>query len=223
MQCVEFESRLNDLLDERLSPSMDSGLVEHVQSCACCSELLAAHELLLEGVQALPAARLSDAERQAFSHRVVAEVGRSPVEPFRTTAEVELAGWRQAKVERSIAAPMAIGGLVLAAAAALLIAVLPRLSEEPQLATPTGKQPSLGGTKVGTLPGSPNPDRVLNDYEDLAPIAWVGYQVADGLTPVTNSMVSALRELRKRSFFRTSDEPPRSSFYSPRQADEVLA
>ena len=223
MQCAEFETRLNDLLDERLSPSVDSCLVEHAQSCACCSELLFTHELLLEGVQALPAARLSDVERQAFAHRVVAEVGSSPVAPFRSSAEVELASWRPANLARRAASPMAIGSLVLAAAAALLIAVLPWFRGEPQPATPPGKQRLIVGTQDGTSNESPNPERLLNGYEDLAPIAWVGYQVADGLTPVTNSMVSALRELRKRPFFRSSDEPQRSSLYSPRQTDEVLA
>ncbi len=118
---------------------------------------------------------------------------------------------------------MAIGGLVLAAAAALLIAVLPWFREEPQPAAPAGKPPLIVGTPAGTSRESPTTEDDLNDYDDLAPIAWVGYQVADGLKPVTNSMVSALRELRKRPFFRGADEPQRSSFYSPREADEALA
>ncbi len=222
MQCVEFESRLNHLLDERLLPAVDNSLVEHAQSCADCSELLAAHELLLEGVQALPAAHLGDAERQAFAQRVVAVVGSSPVEPFQN-AEVELAGWRPAKLERHTASPMAIGGLVLATAAALLMAVLPWFREEPQPAMPAGKPPLIAGAQDAPMPESANSEGILSDYGDLAPIAWVGYQVADGLTPVTNSMVSALRELRKRPFFRTSDESQRSSFYLPSQTDEVLA
>jgi hypothetical protein len=221
MQCVEFESRLNHLLDERLLPSIDNSIVEHAQSCAVCSELLSAHEELLEGIQALPAAHLSDAERQAFAHRVVAEVGSAPVEPFRNATAVELGRWRPSKLERRTVSPMAIGGLVLAAAAALFMAVLPWFREEPT--GPDGKPPLIVGAQDATLRASPNSEGVLNDYGDLAPIAWVGYQVADGLTPVTNSMVSALRELRKRPFFRTSDESQRSSFYLPRQTDEILA
>ena len=81
MKCVEFENRLNDLLDERVAPSFDIGLVEHAQSCARCCELLAAHEALLEGVAAMPVARLAEADRLAMAYRVVAEVGSAPVEP----------------------------------------------------------------------------------------------------------------------------------------------
>jgi hypothetical protein len=223
MQCVEFESRLNDLLDERLSPSVDNGLAEHAQNCPGCSELLAAHELLLEGVQALPTVRLCDAEQQAFSDRVVAEVGNAPWEAFRAATEVELVECRPMVVAKHTFAPLAIIGLVLATAAAVLIAVLPRFRDDPQPAAPAGKQQWIVGTQDRPPLESPSPEGILKDYEDLAPIARVGYQVADGLTPVTSSMVSALRELRKRPFFRNADEPQRSSFYSPRQAEEMLA
>jgi hypothetical protein len=222
MQCVEFESRLNDLLDERLLPGVDRSLAEHAQSCPGCCELLAAHELLLEGIQALPTVHFGDSARQRFAGRVVAEVGSSPLVHFRPGSQVELAKSGPVVVAKRSAAPLAIAGLVLAAAAAVLIAALPAF-REPQPAVPAGKQPLLVGTQNGTVPESPDRQIALRDYEDLAPIARVGYQVADGLTPVTNSMVSALRELRKRPFFRSTDEPPRSSFYCPCTSVESVA
>ena len=223
MQCVEFETQLNDRLDERLSPFVDNRLVDHAQNCPGCSELLAAHEVLLEGVQALPMARLGDAERQAFAERVVAEVGSAPLEAFRANASVELAERGPTAVASNGVARLAIIGFVVATAAALLIAVLPRFRDEPQPAAPGEKRQMVVGTQDPQSIDSPDRDVDLKDYEDLAPIAWVGYQVADGLTPVTNSMVSALRELRKRPFFRHVDEQQRSSYYSPREVADLVA
>lgn len=223
MQCVEFETRLNGLLDERLSPSIDTPLIEHAQDCPGCFELLAAHEALLEGVQALPTVRLCDAERQALTHRVIVEVGSLPLEPFPAAPQVELAERGTAAVATNGVAPLALIGLVLATAAAVLIAVLPWLPEDRQPPAPPGQPQSFVETEKPQRIESPGPAVVLKDYEDLEPIAWVGYQVADGLTPVTNSMVSALRELRKRPFFRNADQQGRSSFYSPRENDVMVA
>ena len=222
MQCVEFESRLNDLLDERVSPGVDDHLLEHAQGCPICSELLAAHELLLEGVQGLPTMQLCDGELHAFADRVVAEVGSQPAEPFRAANQVELAKCDSPLVAKNnTVAALAIAGFALATAAAVLIAVLPRLPVE-QPGAPADNPPIVG--KQDRPPLDPTtPGNALTDYEELALFARVGYEVADGLTPVTNSMVSALRELRKRPFFRNSGEPQRSSFYSPRGIDESLA
>ncbi|MEX2027569.1 MAG: hypothetical protein WEH44_09710, partial [Pirellulaceae bacterium] len=131
MQCVEFETRLNDRLDERLSLSVDTRLVDHAQNCAGCSELLAAHEVLLEGVQALPTVGLRDGERHAFAQRIAAEVGRAPLEASRADDAVELAERGPTVVATNGVARLALIGLLLATAAALLIAVLPRFRDDP--------------------------------------------------------------------------------------------
>jgi hypothetical protein len=246
MQCVEFETRLNDILDKRLAPSFDLGIVEHAQSCASCSELLAAHESLLEGIAALPVPRLDDVGQLALAHRAVAEVGSAPMAPFRgggyggddrtshlsansqaapLAAPLELAPQRAAIVARNHTSPLAVIGLILAAAAALLIAVLPWFRAQEQPAAPAGQKQLLvnaPGGRVTAIPGDTT--GVLKDYDDLALIARVGYQVADGLTPVTSSMVSALRELRKRPLFRSSaDSQGHSSSYLPRDTNELVA
>src|SRR6516225_6236482 len=49
MHCVRFEMRLNELLDERISPDTDRELLNHAEDCPDCAELLAGHELLLSG------------------------------------------------------------------------------------------------------------------------------------------------------------------------------
>ena len=246
MQCVEFETRLNDVLDKRLAPSFDLGIVEHAQSCASCSELLWAHESLLEGIAALPAPRLDDTGRLALAHRVVAEVGSAPMAPFRgggygrgerdghqsantqgvpIATPLELDPQRAAIVAKNHASPLAVIGLVLAAAAALLIAVLPWFRAHEHPAAPAGQKQLIvdaPGGRVAPAPGDTT--GVLKDYDDLALIARVGYQVADGLTPVTSSMVSALRELRKRPLFRSSPDSQRhSSSYLPRDTNELVA
>jgi hypothetical protein len=222
MQCVEFESRLNGLLDERLSPAVDDRLVEHAQRCTGCSELLAVHELLLEGIQELPTVRLCDADLRVFAHRVVAEVGSLPAERFPTATQVELLECDSPVVAKSVVAPWTIVGIVLATAAALLIALMLRSPTQPRPGAPDVDSNLFVGPPDRTLPKT-NHEGPITDYGDLALIARVGYQVADRLTPVTNSMVSAYRELRKRPFFRNSDEPQRSSFYAPHGVDEVLA
>jgi hypothetical protein len=246
MQCVEFETRLNDLLDERAAPSVDIGLAEHAQSCARCCELLAAHEALLEGVAAMPVARLDEVERLAMAHHIVAEVGSAHVAPFQVdnshnhgraslprlageqaipiAAPLELAPRRAAVVATNRTAPLAVIGLVLATAAALLIALLPWFRSNEQRFAPANQRHDIVDTPIQQPLPPEDTTEVLRDYNGLALIARVGYQVADGLTPVTNSMVSALRELRKRPLFRgPEDVPSRSSSYLPREADELVA
>jgi hypothetical protein len=223
LKCVEFESRLNYLLDERLSPSVDQGLSQHAQHCSSCSDLLAAHEALLEGVAVLPFVRLGRAEQQALAGRVAAEVGNAPLDHFRSDASLDVAEADPPSVARGALAPLAIITVILATAAAILIALVP-MSENQNPASPSdqiqhvAESPSDSGE-------SANSQGDVNNYEDLALIARVGYEVADGLTPVTSSMVSVYREWRKRPFFKGADEPHRSSFYLPQlpQADAVLA
>lgn len=50
MQCVEFEDRLNRLLDHRLSPDDDQPLCDHAQECQECAGLLHAQQRLFAGL-----------------------------------------------------------------------------------------------------------------------------------------------------------------------------
>lgn|GEM_PF-6076661 len=52
MQCEEFESRLNDLLDERRNPLDDATLAAHWNVCSPCAALVRGQDALLEGVAA---------------------------------------------------------------------------------------------------------------------------------------------------------------------------
>lgn len=51
MQCAEFESRLNDLLDERLRLDADFLLAEHARGCRECRNLAAAYEAVVSGLE----------------------------------------------------------------------------------------------------------------------------------------------------------------------------
>lgn len=54
MRCEEFETRLNDLIDERAQPAADAILCEHASRCPACAKLLREYAMLLAGVTALP-------------------------------------------------------------------------------------------------------------------------------------------------------------------------
>lgn len=51
MQCAEFESRLNDLLDQRRWLDADPHLAEHVRGCGECRHLAAAYEAVVVGLE----------------------------------------------------------------------------------------------------------------------------------------------------------------------------
>ena len=74
MRCVEFEMRLNDLLDERVLPGSDPILDSHVAECAECAELLSAHLALLDGAETLA----SWLPQSDLAVRVAAELRRQP-------------------------------------------------------------------------------------------------------------------------------------------------
>jgi hypothetical protein len=65
MQCAEFETRLNQALDERVSPERDDQLVEHARQCAACRSLRDAMQAIVEGLDrlAVPPASADLAER----------------------------------------------------------------------------------------------------------------------------------------------------------------
>ncbi len=53
MQCVKFEERLQQLLDERVAVETDRGIVEHAQSCPMCQSTLRAQDRLFTGLRAM--------------------------------------------------------------------------------------------------------------------------------------------------------------------------
>jgi hypothetical protein len=72
MHCRDFESRLNDILDDRGQPRADAQLAAHAQGCDSCRQLLAGQQALFAGLKHRP---LAAAVSTAFAERVVAQSG----------------------------------------------------------------------------------------------------------------------------------------------------
>ncbi len=96
MNCETFESRLNDLLDQRLSPETDSLLQAHAGACSDCRDRLAAQAVLWE---ALAFSNVPEPP-SGFARQVVAEVM-----PTR----------RPPRLSRTLVAVAAVAALVLIA------------------------------------------------------------------------------------------------------------
>lgn len=102
MKCIDFENRLNDLLDDRRSPQDDATLNAHAASCADCREVLVAQESLFRGLVLLQHRTVSP----DFGKQVLREIN-SPAATFLPLPTEPRRGWL----------PM------LATAAAILLAV----------------------------------------------------------------------------------------------------
>jgi hypothetical protein len=86
MQCVEFESRWQTLLDEQRDPAHDAALMSHASHCADCADLIAGYQVLAAGL----ARGFSIPAPSALATRVVAAVAAPPppVEPARRTVSI---------------------------------------------------------------------------------------------------------------------------------------
>jgi hypothetical protein len=75
MQCVEFEDRLNRLLDHRLAPESDAQLAHHARQCDECAGLLGAQQRLLAGMRAARIAAPVDLADRVIARRHVERQG----------------------------------------------------------------------------------------------------------------------------------------------------
>src|SRR4051812_39341347 len=80
MNCGQFETRLNLLLDQRRSPASDPALAAHAAICADCDELMADHKAV---VACMADSRVPQVSK-GFAKRVVAAVGPMAVPQRRT-------------------------------------------------------------------------------------------------------------------------------------------
>jgi hypothetical protein len=185
MQCDQFESRVNELLDRRAALESDSALMAHSFVCTECAEVLSGYQTL---VASIPLLDIEDGEIEA-ADKVLSIVTPS-----------------KARVESAY-----VWYWCLAVAAALVLSVLPWLSRPLDVAG-SPAQPAVsdlvervpesdrrsqedGTADLWTAP--PN-EQYLAMAEELAArqLTWVE-PVADGLRPVTNSMSAALNALRR--------------------------
>jgi hypothetical protein len=205
MHCVQFEMRLNHLLDDRRDPDSDLELAEHARECPCCAELLFGHEMLLRGVEM----RMLD---EPTAGRDLA---------VRVAAEVAGGSRRSSWRHWSWTIPTVAASLLLA------FAVWHRVGGIDDSARPNDRSITKDGIPTAppiTSHRGPSYDgiyrRTAEWTQELRPPEWVE-QMADGLKPVADSMSAALHGLRRTL---TGAEPAvRSSQFEPLTLSRVAA
>jgi hypothetical protein len=196
MHCVRFEMRLNELLDERASPEADPELLDHAQDCSECAELLAGHDLLVNGLE-----RFEPSLGRDFSVRVAAHF---------------------ADQNRRSSRGRWLGSLAAIATGVLLaVGILHLLNSTPDerggggiVINPHGPgslkadSPSVAPRYADLLAGANAWRQRIGEQRPV----WVD-EMADGLKPVADSMSAALHALRRT--LPRGEAPVRSSQFEP--------
>jgi len=106
MHCREFESRLNDILDDRGHPRADAQLAAHADACDPCRQLLVGQQILFTGLKHRPLPAVS----VGFAGRVVAQA--APTVVVARHSPSWRIGWALATVLSTAAAVLLIVSLV---------------------------------------------------------------------------------------------------------------
>jgi hypothetical protein len=187
MHCVQFEMRLNQLLDDRRDPECDLDLAEHARECPGCADLLIDHETLLHGVELRRFDEPSAGPDLAV--RVAAEVAHGSGD----------SAWRRWS--------WSVG--TVAAALLLTLALWHRFGTPADPARID--RPSVANDENWYNFQLASFDELTQEFRKRSP-QWAE-QVADGLKPVADSMSAALNGLRKR--FSGGEPAVRSSQFEP--------
>jgi len=213
MNCVWFETRLDELLDERLPPDSDAELNEHAATCPHCAQLLADHQALLEALEAL----VRPEARGDLAARILAEVALEAVPMASLSTQTDVAQQSLLRAATWVAATMA---------AALLIGVGVLEWSRPHQVAPVAES-KLPGVDARSLVIEQPVTNAAAGYRGLLVVQSVAdvqslttslispqqrtlmEQMTDGLKPVTHSMSAALNALRRT--LPGSETPARSS------------
>ena len=204
MRCEDFESRLNEVLDERRPLSSAADLEGHVRQCGACRKVARSYEAMLAGLHydAPPA------EPVWLTARVVAEAGRHIGEAGR--------GKVLRFPRRAPAVALAASVLLLAVGLAWVnhrrgqlpdadgtrnaaqVAQVNPPADEPvkvKMPSPRGHERPTGKRPVGPEATSADGDDLLSSMPAAKwaqPGAEWAHGVADGLQPVTRPTVGAI-------------------------------
>jgi len=195
MRCADFETRLNEVLDERGSVEVDPQLSAHAQNCPDCSGLLAGCSALLDGLDA----RMTPQPPVELADRVLKQSASS----------------RDTWSGRLLA-------ICVAVAAGLLIALLPKLfyptgpgSQPMAEDTPVDIDVTPPGTDSDVAPPADTPTpppsgpSLANQLPYAEMVRYTGQTMAqfpntvrntqtpEGLRPVTSSMAVAFDAVRR--------------------------
>ncbi len=151
MKCDEFESHLDEILDERRRPEWDAQLREHSACCPRCRDLASAYGVLLEGFRSL-------------------KMPECPADMSTRVLESHLARPRLALPAKA-ALPAAAAAALFSTAAAVLVAVfLTRDGRREQVAfvSPPISQPAVAQAKVKQI------EQIKFDLEQWKKVPLVG-------------------------------------------------
>jgi hypothetical protein len=206
MRCDEFEQQWNEALDERQLPQQNPALTAHAALCPHCAELLSTSDLLARAFPTRAAVVPSLGWREATV--------RAAVQGLAEPADDALPS--------ALAAPSSPNRrwyAALAVAAGLLLAILvgqalnrpgndaaPQPPPEQIVTTPPAP-PVLDKTSSGTpAVEAPSESRLALASLNREQLSWVGYQVSDGLRPVTMGVSNAWQSI-KRPLHKSEMEP----------------
>jgi hypothetical protein len=149
MQCVEFEDRLNRLLDHRLSPDDDLQLADHAQQCDACTRMLLAQQRLFAGLRESRLAPPVELADRVLSTRHLETQARR-------------GWWKGAGILAMMATAASLGGLALMAIAARDSADRVAVSPAPPDIEDAPRD-SGGGLAIAHLGGRSQPTRKETD------------------------------------------------------------
>ncbi len=172
MRCAEFESRLNEVLDERLGLDSDPELVDHAQRCQPCRSLASSYEAIVTGLEQ---AKLPEAS-PALTARIVSALPASAAESARPDVIRGSFGARRPSLPSSDGKRRGSGWrrtlVGLAAAAALLVAVSLRWNAADRGQRPAGPEPGSIAVRSDASPQgaevAPAPPSASDPYRALA-------------------------------------------------------
>ena len=168
MQCVDFERRMNEVLDDRLDPHVDPMLISHARQCEGCQDLLDWNSAVVRAIP--PAAPMS----QPLANRFAISARRQ--------------WWTQ---------PAVWGGLVAAAILAAIVVSLPETPDRSETPD-TKDQIATDSTGTGPAPlDSIAIWAILDQIPVEENTRYVTVPIAGGIRPIRNSLGMAFEALRE--------------------------
>jgi len=234
MQCAEFESRINQLLDEREPPRADARVADHARECVACADVLASYQQVLDIIQ--------------DSAPLEMDADPTPL----IIAQVQLAARRRRRLWTTLV-PLAVAASLLIALVPLIkmrldqrdVAVVNLQTPEPvtPVVSPREVDPAGAGSQQPPLPADdrqgvdivrmaievnealagltdrlsktptddPSPQPALGVAPDGAPEGrkWIR-NINDGLKPLADTMAAALSAMGRTLPNTAGEESPSS-------------
>jgi hypothetical protein len=161
MQCEKFESRLQDLLDQRLRPERDPALVDHAESCEGCREMLALQEQMFSGLAMLEVPTLD----AAFSQRVMKEYREEILTAELAPLPSKRFAFNWKMLTGALAASLLVGALIVAMRNNNVPVPAPVIVQPPPKVVPVPEKP-VDAPSVAVTPVE-TPSKVEVPFETL--------------------------------------------------------